>query len=165
MAINLGTGAVSKLFLGTSEIQRVYLGNNLVYNAWSASFTGAPYSSSQSSTFISPVFAEIRVASNGIIFRDGTQTGSVNIGSWTATTTPEIRFVVTSSAGTVTNTASSFVSLSSNRFISVESTASGPGGQGFVNGTIELRQPGQTNVVTASFSLSATDQTNGGFGI
>lgn len=38
MGINLGTGAISKLYLGSTEIQKAYLGGSLVYDAGGAAW-------------------------------------------------------------------------------------------------------------------------------
>lgn len=70
MAINLGSGAISKLYLGATEIQKAYLGGSLVYDAAPAgnllldNYTGAAaaYSLRQLRTGVTSV---VRVRDDG----------------------------------------------------------------------------------------------------
>lgn len=154
--IRLGDSSVSKVYLGETEIWPP------VASTWDGLFTDDPYVSSQSSADFSPVFAEIRVETNGDIFADGTTTGSVLIGTWdnngsVSGSESEVRFVVSSSNGTINNDASTFQPLTTNRSITATSVGTGINNRGFVSGNIEIRPLGGGNAITASFSLSATE--------
>ena len=126
-------------------------------SAWNGSFSHSSYSSLQN-VASGACNAIIRVDNNGGVYRGGTNTGLVYIGSWNNgganTSNTEIRFVVESNngVGQIFNDASSFVLPSIDREITL---AVANQQNGSASGRIEMRPAGGGTIVTADFILSA----------